>query len=71
MIPNTQRASEIAIGDLDRQPAIEQVRKVCAIVLVPLMLIAAPMGFLTSSIVVSSICGGLLMLSGAALFLVE
>jgi len=57
--------------DLDRQPAIEQVRKVCAIVLVPLILIAALIAFLTPSHVVGMVCGGFLMLSGATLFLVD
>jgi hypothetical protein len=71
MTPDIQRVGELAIGDLDRQPAIEQARRVCAMVLVPLILITAPIGFLTSSHVVASICGASLMVSGAALFLVD
>jgi hypothetical protein len=71
MTTDIQRAQELAIGDLDRQPAIEQARKVCAMVLIPLILITAPIGFLTSSLVVASISSAFLTVSGAALFLVE
>lgn len=71
MTSEIQRAGEMVIGDLDRQPAIEQARKVYAMVLVPLILIAAPIGFLTSSLAFATICGAFLMVSGALLFLVD
>jgi len=44
---------------------------VCLVLVVLLILVAAPLGFLTSSLAVGTVCGVLLMLGGVGLALVD
>jgi hypothetical protein len=53
------------------QALLERAANLCAVLLVVLLVVAAPIGFLSGSVVVGTICGALLMVSGTGLAVLD